>query len=205
MHKIFASLIILSFAIQGFAVDGLDRLMEGNQRFANDAPEHPNMTSERRLAVSSKQMPFAVIVACSDSRVPPEIIFDQGVGDIFVVRVAGNVVGPLELDSIEYGVLYLGASQIIVLGHENCGAVDAVLQNMTKDIESVARLIQPAVDEIKATQASDPLIAAIKQNALNMRDYLLDTPIIHNLSVAQKLEVNAGYYNLQTGVVELLK
>lgn len=99
----------------------MNQLMEGNDRFVQDALEHPNRDQERRAAIAAKQYPIAVIVGCSDSRVSPEIIFDQGVGDLFVVRVAGNVIGPLELDSIEYGVLHLRAKVVLIVGHENCG------------------------------------------------------------------------------------
>ena len=92
-----------------------------------------------------EQKPFAIILGCSDSRVSPEILFDQGIGDLFIVRVAGNVAGPVELDSIEYAALYLKSSLVLVLGHENCGAITAVLDGQTKEIEHVADLIAPAI------------------------------------------------------------
>ena len=125
-------------------------------------------------------------------------------GDLFVVRVAGNVIGPLELNSIEYAVLYLNSSAIIVMGHENCGAVDAVLRGATKDIEAVAKLIEPAVQEAKKN-APNPLQAAVKINAKRMKDYLLSTPVIKKFVADKKIEVNAAYYNLKTGEVELLE
>ena len=178
--------------------------MQGNQRYIQDALQHPNRTPERREAVISKQEPFAVIIGCADSRVAPEILFDQGVGDLFVVRVAGNVVGPLELDSVEYAALYLHSSLILVLGHENCGAVNAVIQGTTQDIESIAVLIDPAVKTERAKQSPNLLEASIKQNALNMKAYLLSTPTIKKLVEAQKLTVHAGYYHLQTGAIQLL-
>ena len=106
---------------------GIERLIEGNKRYVNDTLKHPNRTSERREAFLTHQTPFAIIVGCADSRVSPEILFDQGVSDLFVVRVAGNVVGPLELDSILYAATTLNSSTILVLGHENCGAVNAVI------------------------------------------------------------------------------
>jgi carbonic anhydrase len=183
---------------------GLKRLMEGNKRYVQDILEHPNRTLERREAVLSKQEPFATIVGCADSRVSPEIIFDQGVGDLFVVRVAGNVVGPIELESIDYSAFYLHSSVILVLGHENCGAVDAVIQGVTKEIESVAALIEPAVQEVKAQHLSDPLEASIKANAINMKNYLINTPLIQKLIADKKIEVHAGYYHLKTGAVEIL-
>lgn len=182
----------------------LESLMKGNDRFVQDKLEHPNRTSERREATTSTQKPFACIVGCADSRVAPEVIFDQGVGDLFVVRVAGNVVGPLEVDSVDYSVLHLGALVILVLGHENCGAVNAVLQNQTTDIEAVARLIEPAVRQAEAKPSDNILRDAIKQNALNTKDYLAKTSVVARLIKEKGIEVHAAYYNLQTGAVELL-
>lgn len=153
----------------------------------------------------SKQCPFAVIVGCSDSRVSPEIVFDQGVGDLFVVRVAGNVIGPLELDSIDYSVLYLNSKVIVVLGHENCGAIDAVIKGITQDIGSVAKLLEPSVQEAKKSNPKNLLQMAVKTNAIRMKNYLLTTPAIQKLVSEKKLEVYAAYYNFQTGAVEFLR
>lgn len=183
---------------------GLERLLQGNQRYVQDKLEHPNRTTERRLALVSKQEPFAVIVGCADSRVAPEILFDEGVGDLFVVRVAGNVIGPLELDSVEYAALYLHSSVILVLGHENCGAVNAVIKGTTKEIESVAELIEPSVQAERKKNPPNLLEASTKKNALAMKNYLLSTPIIQKLVAEKKLQVEAGYYSLQSGAVELL-
>ena len=201
MYYIF--FLLLSSSLFALA-PALDRLIEGNQRYVHDTLQHPNRTPERREALISKQEPFAIIIGCADSRVSPEIIFDQGVGDLFVVRVAGNVVGPLELDSIEYAALYLHSSTILVLGHENCGAVNAVIQGTTKEIESIATLIEPAVKTERKKNPPNLLEASIKANALNMRSYLLQTPVIDKLVREKKVNVHAGYYNLQTGLIELL-
>lgn len=207
MHKILVLFLCLLTGGIYSAAEGveMDRLIEGNKRYINDTLEHPNRTAESRLAVVSKQEPFAIIVGCADSRVSPEIIFDQGIGDLFVVRVAGNVIGPLELDSIEYAAIYLHSSVILVLGHENCGAVTAVVNGTTKDIESVAELIEPAVKEARAKTPNDVIVNSIKTNALRMRDYLLKTPTIQKLVQEKKLEVQAGYYHLKTGSVEILQ
>ena len=194
--------LLLPFSLMASAP--LDRLMKGNERYAKDALEHPSRTSERREALVAKQEPFAIILGCADSRVSPEIIFDQGIGDLFVVRVAGNVLGPLELDSIEYSALYLHSSVILVLGHQNCGAVNAVIAGTTKDIESVAALIEPAVKEERKKKSANLLEASIKANALRMRDELSKTPVIQKLIADKKIEVHAGYYHLETGLVELL-
>lgn len=206
MYKIL--LALLAFMVNSSfaeAQEELKRLMQGNKRYVQDKLEHPNRTIERRQAIVSKQEPFATIVGCSDSRVSPEIVFDQGVGDLFVVRVAGNVIGPLELDSVEYSVIHLHASVILVLGHENCGAVEAVIKGTVQDIESVAELIQPAVQIAKKKNPPNLLEASIKANAIRMRDYLLKTPVIQKYIADKNLEVYAGYYHLETGVVELLK
>lgn len=187
MPKILLYLLtfLLSFSLSAES-ESLSRLMKGNDRYVHDTLEHPNRTPERREAVVSKQEPFAVIVGCADSRVSPEIIFDQGVGDLFVVRVAGNVIGPLELDSIDYSVLYLHSSVVLVLGHENCGAVKAVINNTTKDIESVANLIRPSVVEETAKHPENLAEASIKANAIRMRDYLLQTPVIKKMIAEKK-------------------
>lgn len=185
--------------------EALHRLMEGNDRFVHDKMKCPNRDQERREAIIAKQTPFAAIIGCADSRVSPEIVFDQGVGDIFVVRVAGNVVGPLELDSLDYAVIYLKAKIIVVMGHENCGAVDAVIQGTTKDIESVAELINPAVLEAKRATPINLLELATKKNALNMRATILKSPAVAKLVKEKQVEVYAAYFNLQTGKVHLLK
>jgi carbonic anhydrase len=183
----------------------LEQLMKGNARFVKDQLEHPNRTSERREAIVANQKPFAIIVGCADSRVSPEIIFDQGVGDIFVVRVAGNVIGPLELNSIDYAALVLNSVVIVVMGHENCGAVNAVVSMQTQVIEAVAALIQPAADEAyKTAKPEDVLKKAIKLNAINMRNYLVKSDVVGRLIKEKGIEVHAAYYNLQTGAVELL-
>jgi len=178
---------------------GLQRLKEGNQRFVQDQLQHPDRTFSRRKALTSKQNPFAVIVGCADSRVAPEILFDQGIGDLFVVRVAGNVIGPTELDSILFATTALGSSTLLVLGHENCGAVQAVLDDQDAAIPAVAKLIRPAISR----QTKD-LQAAVKANALQQKRQLLQNPSIKKLVTDRKLSVHAGYYHLKSGKVELL-
>jgi len=181
----------------------LQNLMEGNQRFSKDQSLHLDRTSERRQELVSTQTPFATIVGCSDSRVAPEIIFDQGIGDLFIVRVAGNVVGPVEQDSIDYSVIYLNSSMIMVLGHENCGAVGAVIDGKTKDIEAVAELIQPAVDATKM-EKGNRLDNTVKLNAKRVAEQLRNTPSLKDVIAKKKLSVVAAFYNFHTGKVELL-
>jgi carbonic anhydrase len=183
----------------------LQRLMEGNGRYVRDLLKNSSSEKARLQEKIATHAPFAVVVACSDARVSPDIIFDQGIGDLFIVRVAGNVIGPLELDSIDYAAIYLGATAIVVVGHESCGAVTAVVQNTTKDIESLAKLIRPAVQEAKKIATEDNLVeVAIKTNAGRMRDFLLTRPPLSRLVKDEKLQVHAAYYNLHTGAVELL-
>lgn len=183
----------------------IQRLSEGNTRYIEDRLEHPNRSSERREAVALKQAPFAVIVGCSDSRVPPENVFDQGIGDLFIVRVAGNVIGSIELESIEYAALHLGAPCIIIMGHESCGAVSAVLEGKEKEIPAIAKLIKPSVEEAKKSSSDDVLSTAIKDNAIRMQNYLLHSQKINKLYKEKKIGVHAAYYDLHTGAVEWLK
>lgn len=183
--------------------EALQKLVDGNNRFASGNPTYPASAEQRRLDTASSQEPFAVILGCADSRVSPEIIFDQGIGDLFIVRVAGNVVGPLELDSIEYSALYLHSSIILVLGHESCGAVKAVLAGTTKDIEDVAMLIQPAVDKAKKMKG-DKVVNAIKTNAQMVAQQLRDTEVLGKLAKSGKIEIHSGYYNFHDGCVEIL-
>ena len=182
----------------------LQSLMKGNKRYVNNKSEHPNRCEERRKELTSKQTPYAVIVGCSDSRIVPEIIFDTGLGDLFVVRVAGNVIGPIELESIEYSAVNLNSAVIVVLGHENCGAVTAVFQNKATNIPAVAELIDPAVIQAQDAKNTNQLEQAIKINALNMKHLLEQSPNLEILIQKKKIQVHAAYYNLKTGLVELL-
>jgi carbonic anhydrase len=204
MKYFYIALLAFQASIYSMTPDSaLQALVEGNQRFSQDKSLHPDRTSERRQELTASQAPFATILGCSDSRVAPEIIFDQGIGDLFIVRVAGNVVGPIELDSIEYSVLYLHASVIVVLGHENCGAIKAVLEGNTKDIEAVADLLKPAADATKK-QTGDRLESTIKTNATMVADQLKKSPVLSRFIAQKKLKIVDGYYNFHTGKVELL-
>lgn len=180
-------LIFLSLALN--AHTPLEQLINGNDRYARDQLLHADHSIDRRAELVAGQAPFATIVSCSDSRVTPEIIFDQGVGDLFVVRVAGNVVGPIELDSIDYSVKVLGSQLIFVLGHESCGAVNAVLENKTDGIKHVAVLIKPAIKK------NVDLETAIKENVKY---------VVANLQKRLKVECVGGYYHLESGKIEIL-
>jgi len=182
----------------------LQALVDGNTRFSTDKSLHPDRTSERRQETAAGQTPFATILGCSDSRVAPEILFDAGIGDLFIVRIAGNVAGAIGLDSIEYSVLYLNSPLILVLGHENCGAVGAVLQGKTKDIEAVAQLIDPAARATRG-QKEDRLENTIKMNARLIAEQLRQSPVLKGFIDKGKLAVKSGYYNFHTGKVELIE
>ena len=202
MRVLFALLVGIA-ALQGAEMtpaDALKLLVEGNQRYSQERLEHPNRGHEARLSSAEGQNPFATIVGCSDSRVAPEILFDQGIGDLFIVRVAGNVVGPVEMDSAEYSVVYLKASLILVLGHQSCGAVQAVMQGKTADIEAVAALMAPSV----ATEGGT-VEQAVKENVFYSVAELKKSPALKPFLEKGTLDIVGGYYNFQTGKVEILK
>lgn len=191
-------IIPLFFCLTLYAAP-VDRLIEGNLRFVSGELEHQDRSAERRKEVAVAQAPFAIIVSCSDSRVAPEIIFDQGIGDLFVVRTAGNVIGTLEQESIDYAALVLKSSVIVVMGHAKCGAVDAVLKKQADLIPNIAKLIDPAAKLFPYN-----LEKAIKQNALNMSKNVQTAPSLSKLIEEKKLEVYPAYYDLKSGRVEFL-
>lgn len=182
--------------------EALIELFKGNERHIKNLHENNRRDQERRTAISTKQTPFAIIVGCSDSRVAPEIIFDQGLGDIFVVRVAGNVVGPIGLSSVEYSAEYLHSPLILVLGHENCGAVKAVLAGQTLDIEPIAVKVEAAIKEY-SSHLPNKLEDAVKANVRAVVEQLKKAPPIAKLIKENKLDVVGGYYELDSGKVTL--
>jgi len=188
----------------------LAMLMAGNGRYVANAAKHPDLEPARRLAVASGQQPFATILACADSRVAPELIFDQGLGDLFVVRVAGNVVDDVVLGSIEYSVVHLGAPLVMVLGHQRCGAVTAALEAVEgrasaedagTEIGELAALIIPAVRAIPET-APDRLDAAIIENARRAAAKLVSrsAPLRRRVA-AKRLRIVSARYGLDDGRV----
>lgn len=213
VHKLsLASIMLLSPISSVFAVEAnpsknpLERLKQGNQRYVTSTTVcHEDWTS-KRAALAVNQKPFAIIVSCSDSRVPPEIIFDQTLGALFVVRVAGNVVDDFAIGSIEYGATVLGANLLLVLGHANCGAVDAALKGMSFDnhIQSVLTAIQPAVNATKG-ESGNLLEKATKLNVRNVAEKLRKSkPVLANLIDKGTLQIIGGYYDLESGKVEFL-
>jgi len=185
----------------------LQRLQDGNKRYVAATLIHPEQTPERRLEMTKGQHPFAIILACSDSRVPPEIIFDQGLGDLFVVRVAGNIAADVVIGSIEYAVEHLNVSLVIVLGHERCGAVTAAVNGdeHTGQINSLTDAIKPAV-ELARTQPGDLVDNAVKDNIqLVVKQLMTAKPILTKFIESGKLSIVGEYYDLDDGTVRILQ
>ena len=179
-------------------------LIEGNRRFVADTNTVPQLGQDRRVKLTAGQHPFAVIVSCSDSRVPPEIIFNQGLGDLFVVRVAGNVLDSLELGSVEYAVEHLGTKLIVVLGHEKCGAVKATVDggDIPPNIAAIAAKIQPAVDAALAANSPNIYEAAADANISNMVAHLHADPLLAHID---GVKIVGAKYHLESGQVELIQ
>ncbi len=194
--------------------EALKELMDGNKRFINSMNEScMQSTLEHRMKVAEGQNPFAVILACADSRVPPEIIFDQWIGALFVVRVAGHIITPSNygiLGSIEYGVKALGVNLIMVLGHSRCGAVDSAIKSLkagTKfpgSIETIVQAIKPSVERAKS-EPGDLLHNAILDNVrLGVSRISGSDPVIAPMVKEGKVKVVGGSYDLVTGEVTLV-
>ncbi|MCO6361039.1 carbonic anhydrase [Roseivirga pacifica] len=185
------------------AKEALELLKEGNARYVAGTPEHPNTSVARRNDLTNGQSPFAIVLSCADSRVAPELLFDRGLGELFVIRVAGNVIDDHAIGSIEYAVAHLNTKLIVVLGHESCGAVGASLsgEDPGAHIGSITSKIQPAVAKAK-TQEGDLLTNAVKENAKMVGEALAASEPI--LATAEGLEVVSGYYKLSTGEVDFL-
>ncbi len=197
------------------AIDALRQLREGNRRYASDDQKSAmHATQTRRDELLGGQNPFAVILGCSDSRVPPEIIFDQGLGTLFVVRVAGNIVATSQLGSIEFAAQQLGVRLIVVLGHSSCGAVTATvneLQNPTSQLSpslsSIVDHIRPAVEPLlKSEHANDPqhlLQQAVRANVRASVEQLKSkSQVLSNLVQNDGLHVVCAEYSLETGIVD---
>lgn len=199
-----------SEAQPGTPDEALQRLIDGNARYvANEAINTDH--SAGRAARSIGQQPFAAVVACADSRVVPELIFDQGPGDLFVVRVAGNFINEDGLASLEYGAAVLGIKTIIVLGHTSCGAVGATITSIQDNIlpaghlPSLVDAIRPAVYDVMPANPSDLLAAATAQNArLNAEKAASADPILSELHAAGKIKSAAAIYDIATGKVAFL-
>ena len=187
----------------------LKRLADGNHRYISAKAERPNQTSARRTEVAKGQHPFAIVLACADSRVSPEMLFDQGLGDLFVVRLAGNVASEEAIASIEYAVAHLGASLVVVLGHQKCGAVKAAMEAKPGEpieghLGALIQKIQPAVAQARGLPG-DLLDNAVRANADLVAHQLRGTaPLLKKLAEEKKIEIVGARYDLESGKVDFL-
>ncbi|MBS0657333.1 MAG: carbonic anhydrase [Verrucomicrobia bacterium] len=188
-------------------VDGkvaLGRLLDGNRRYAAASASSSKPLAAQRAAVAQKQTPFAAIVACADSRVAPEIIFDQNLGDLFVIRTAGNLVDAYALGSLEYAVAHLGVRCVVVVGHERCGAVGAAVSGGHAEghVKALVEAIKPAVARAKG-RGGDALEAAVIENArLTAAKIRASKPALSKLAGGE-VTIASAYYDLDSGTVRV--
>ena len=188
----------------------MQKLLEGNARYVSGNVSHQDQyVVERRTDLISSQHPIAVVVGCSDSRVPPEAVFDQGLGDIFVVRTAGQVLDNASLGSIEYAVEHLGVPLVIVLGHDSCGAVTAAVKGgeAPGHLKDLVEFIQPAVEEAKEMNNDSELLNnSINNNIKNIQRYLESSePILYEEVQKGELSIVGARYHLDSGVVQIIE
>lgn len=188
------------------AEQALEKLMDGNKKYVQANLTHPNQDPERRESLSDGQQPFAIVLTCSDSRVSPEIIFDQGLGDIFVIRVAGNIVDDIGIGSIEYAAAHLHAPLIMVMGHTKCGAVAATVLGgeVEGHINSIVTMIKPIADST-SSQPGDQVTNTVHALAKSVAEQLRSSkPVLAELVESGNLQVVASVYDVETGIVSLL-
>lgn len=185
----------------------LDKLKEGNERFMKGHSIHPDESLARIKEIKKAQHPFVTVVSCSDSRIPPELIFDQGLGDIFTIRTAGNVIGDYELGSVEYAVEHLECKLIVVLGHESCGAIQAFLSSGN---ERHKDHIQNIIDYLSKEQEQKDILDSLTSNPdLAVRANIQhgvtllknSTPILKSMYESKKVKIIGAYYDLDNGKV----
>jgi carbonic anhydrase len=197
------------------ALAALDRLRDGNQRFISNYRSSDGGSSQaRRSAVANAQEPFAIVLGCSDSRVPAEIVFDQGLGDLFVIRVAGNIVAPSQVGSVEFAAERFGTRLVVVLGHSNCGAILATLEELgrpsvdqSRNLRSIVDRVRPSVETLMATDLKnqpealvrEAVRANIRMSAHHLRH---GSEILEQLIQRKGLVVVGAEYSLETGLVD---
>jgi carbonic anhydrase len=194
------------------AVDALERLREGNRRFSSNVDT--DNVDVRPAEVAGGQEPFAIILGCSDSRVPAEIIFDQGLGDLFVIRVAGNIVAPSQIGSVEFAATKFGTRLVVVLGHSQCGAIEETLkqlqepsENRSRNLKSIVDFVRPSVEPLLAQGLGDDpdtvieqaVRANIRASAEHMRH---GSVILEDLERDEGLVIVGAEYSLETGLVD---
>jgi carbonic anhydrase len=188
----------------------LKELGEGNARFVSGKVKHPNASAARRTELAKGQHPKAAILGCADSRVPPELVFDEGLGDLFVVRVAGNVADPIDIASVEYSVEHLGVGVVVVLGHHSCGAVKATVDSGGKaegNLGALVAEIEPAVEQAKAAPGKEGLVDdSVHANAKRTAQALVErSPVLKKAVEEKKLRIVSAVYDLASGKVEFEK
>lgn len=200
------------------AAEALERLREGNQRFVNGIQRNESFaTATQGKDLTTSQTPFAIILGCSDSRVPAEIVFDQSLGDLFVIRVAGNIVAPSQIGSVEFAAEQFGTPLVVVLGHSKCGAVIATLEDLAQPVPgqssnvlSIVNRIRPSIGPLFATELrNDPeqlLDTAIRANIMASTNQLRHgSQLLEQLIQQDKLSIVGAEYSLETGVVEFFE
>jgi carbonic anhydrase len=198
------------------AGEALARLLEGNHRFASNTAIRTTLPSEsRRAELTKQQRPFAIVLGCSDSRVPAEIIFDQGLGDLFVIRVAGNIVAPSQVGSVEFAASRFGTRLVVVLGHSQCGAIQATLEelqqpavNQSRNLRAIVDRVRPAVQALLKTELRHDVDAlmrhAVRANISASADHLRHgSEILEQLIRDDGLRVVGAEYSLDTGIVDV--
>lgn len=195
------------------ALEALERLREGNRHFVADVRRHREI-APRRAEVAAGQEPFAIVLGCSDSRVPAELIFDQGLGDLFVIRVAGNIVAPSQIGSVEFAAERFKTRLVVVMGHSNCGAITATLEelgrpseNQSRNLRAIVDRIRPAVSPLLKTKLKDDYEAlvgeAVRANVRVAADHLRHgSEILEYLIEREGLLIVGAEYSLETGVVD---
>jgi carbonic anhydrase len=197
------------------ALEALERLREGNRRFVSNLRSLDTLLSyARRAELAAAQHPFAIVLGCSDSRVPAEIVFDQGLGDLFVIRVAGNIVAPSQVGSVEFAAERFDTRLVVVMGHQQCGAILATLEelrrpneNQSRNLKSIVDRVRPSVESLLATELSrdsDALVreavrANVRVSAAHLRN---GSELLERLIREQGLQVVGAEYSLDTGVVD---
>ena len=197
------------------AQEALDRLREGNRRFASHVEGNETLaTRPSRVELPQDQMPFAIILGCSDARVPAEIVFDQGLGDLFVIRVAGNIVAPSQVGSVEFAAERFGTRLVVVLGHSQCGAILATLEqlqqpaeNQSRNLTSIVDRIRPSVEVLMRTELRNDMNVlvkhAVRANVGASVDHLRHgSQVLEQLILNEGLRIVGAEYSLETGVVE---
>ena len=198
--------------------EALDHLKKGNRRFAEGKESlHSIADPKKRKALIDKQEPFAIILGCSDSRAPAEILFDHGLGDLFVIRVAGNIVAPSQIGSIEFAAVRFGTSLVVVLGHSRCGAVRATLEelehphehrspNLASIVESIIPSVKPLLETDLKNQPEELMRKAVRANVnASVEQLKSGSTMITELIKGNKLKVLGAEYALETGLVEFYK